>query len=197
MGISGWNVIFLYFLSSVSPEGSVVVSPLNETFDQGDNVTFNCSALGGPDNTFQWLRNGTEIVGETFEMYAIPDITFMSGDEYTCMVSNAAGNESVSTFLFVNPEITLNPMDVNTTNGTVFMIMCEAEAFPRPEFQWIYIGGDFGSNIMGADTNLLVFDPVLFGDEGDYFCTATSNGISVSSESATITGNCDLYCINH
>ena len=181
----------VYFFPSVSPEGSVEVSPLNETFDQGDNVTFTCSARGGPDNTFQWLRNGAELVGETSEIIVIPDVIFMSGDEYTCMVSNAAGNESVSTFLFVRPEITLNPMDMNTTNDSFLMIMCDAEAFPCPEFQWIHVGGDIGSNIMGADTNLLVFNPVLFGDEGDYFCTATSNGILVSSESATVTGNCD------
>ena len=130
-------------------------------------------------------------MGEISEFFVIPDITFMSGDEYTCTVSNAAGNESVSTFLFVNPEITLNPLDVNTTDDSFLLIMCDAEAFPCPEFQWIHVDGDIGSNIMGADTNMLLFSPVLFGDEGDYFCTATSNGISVSSESATITGNCD------
>ena len=149
---------------------------------------FTCFARGGPNNTFQWLRNGTELVGETFEMYAIPDITSTDGDEYTCTVSNAAGSESVSTFLFVSPEITLNPMDANTNDGSSAMIMCDAEAFPRPEFQWFHVDGDIGSNIMGADTNMLLFSPVQFGDEGDYFCTATSNGISVNSESSTITG---------
>ena len=175
----------------MSPEGSVEVSPLNETFNRGDNVTFTCSARGGPDNTFQWLRNGTELVDETSEIFFIPEISFIDGDEYTCMVSNAAGNESVGTFLFVSPEIVLNPMDMNATNGSFIMIVCDAEAFPCPEFQWIHMGGDIGSNIMEADTNMLVFNPVLFGDEGDYFCTATSNGISISSQSATITGKHD------
>ena len=184
-------LIFVCFLSPVSPEGSVEVSPLNQTFNQGDTVTFTCSARGGPDNTFQWLRNGTELVNETSERLFIPAIIFMDGNEYTCVVSNAAGNESVSTFLFVNPEIMLNPMDMNATNDSFIIILCDAEAFPLPEFQWVHIGGDIGSNILGADTNKLVFNPVLFGDEGDYFCNATSNGISVTSESATITGKHD------
>ena len=179
-------IVVLFF--PVSPEDSVEVSPLNQTFDRGDNVMFTCSARGGPDNTFQWLRNGTELVNETSETFFIPTIAFMDGDEYTCMVSNAAGNESVSTFLFVRPEIILSPMDMNTTNDSFIVIMCDAEAFPLPEFEWVHTGGDIGSNIMGADTNMLVFNPVLFGDEGDYFCNAVSNGILVSSESATITG---------
>ena len=127
-------------------------------------------------------------MNETSETFFIPAIAFMDGDEYTCTVSNAAGNESVSTFLFVRPEIILSPMDVNTTSDSFIVIMCDAEAFPLPEFEWAHIGGDIGSNIMGADTNMLVFNPVLFGDEGDYFCNAVSNGISVSSGNATITG---------
>ena len=179
------TLVILVLFFPVSPEGSVEVSPLNETFDRGDNVTFTCSARGGPDNTFQWLRNGTELVNE---FIFIPAISFMDGNEYTCVVSNAAGSESVSTFLFVSPEIVLNPTDVNTTNDSFIVIMCDVEAFPRPEFQWVHIGGGIGSNIMGADTNMLVFNPVLFGDEGDYFCIATSNGISVMSDNSTITG---------
>ena len=175
-------------LSPVSPEGSVVVSPINETFNQGDNVTFTCSACGGPGKTFQWLRNGTELINETSEMFVIFGITFMDGDEYTCMVSNAAGNESISTFPFVRPEIILNPIDMSTSNGSFIMIVCDAEAFPPPEFQWVHVGGDIGSNIVGESTNMLVFSLVLFGDEGDYFCMATSNGISVMSDNATITG---------
>ena len=181
MGIS------LFCLFPVSPESSVEVFPLNQTFNRGDNVTFNCSARGGPGNMFQWLRNGTELENETSETLTLPTIDFSDGDEYTCLVCNAAGNESVSTFLFVRPEITLDPMDVNTTNGSLFVIMCDAEAFPSPEFQWIHSNGDIRNDILGIDTNMLVFCPVLFGDEGDYYCNATSNGISVFSETTTIT----------
>ena len=127
-------------------------------------------------------------MNETSESFVISEITFTDGDEYTCVVSNAAGSESVSTFFFVSPEIIQNPMDVNIINGSFINIMCDAEAFPCPEFEWVHIGGDICSNIMGTDTNMLVFNPVLFGDEGDYVCTATSNGISVVSGNATITG---------
>ena len=32
----------------MSPEGSVSVSPLNMVFERGQDVTFNCTAQGGP-----------------------------------------------------------------------------------------------------------------------------------------------------
>ena len=42
----------------VSPNGSIEVDPPSpEIVDAGDNVTFTCSADGGPNNTFLWLRS--------------------------------------------------------------------------------------------------------------------------------------------
>ena len=172
----------------MSPEDSASVSPLDATFNTGDNVTFNCLAQGGPGNTYQWQQNGTDLDNETMQTLAISQISALDGGKYTCVVSNAAGNDSASTLLNVSPEIVLDPTDVNATNGTVHMLMCEAEAFPEPQYQWIRVGGMFGENVFGVDSNLLVFDPVIFGDEGDYYCRATSNGITVISDNATLTG---------
>jgi len=172
----------------VSPEGSVSASPLNMVFDRGDNVTLNCSAQGGPDNTYQWQQNGTDLDNETMQNLAITQISLADGGEYTCVVSNAAGSGSASTLLNVSPEIVLDPTDVNARNGTMHMLMCEAEAFPEPRYQWMHVGGTFGENVVGVNSSLLVFNPVIFGDEGDYYCRATSNGVTVTSDSATLTG---------
>ncbi len=32
------------------------------TLDHGDNVTFSCSSMGGPDNMYIWVRNASEEV---------------------------------------------------------------------------------------------------------------------------------------
>ena len=172
----------------VSPEGSVIVSPVNGTFSRQDNVNFSCSALGGLGNTFQWIKDGVELENETSGLLTLLGINAISGGEYTCTVSNAAGNESASTFLFVSPEILVQPVSVNTTNGSMAVLRCDAEAFPEPEYLWEHINGTTGDNVMGTNTNELVFNPVLFGDEGNYLCTVNSNRIKVSSETATLTG---------
>ena len=173
----------------MSPEGSVSVSPLNMAFERGQDVTFNCTAQGGPGNTYQWQRNGTNLDNETMQTLAITQITVNDGDEYTCIVSNVAGNDSASTSLFVYPEITLNPVSVlNATNGTVHMLACEAVSFPEPQYEWVRVGGDFGVNVNGINSDMLVFAPVLFGDEGEYICNATANGRTVQSNTSTLTG---------
>ena len=151
-------------------------------------MTFNCSAQGGPDNTYQWQRNGTDLDNETMETLTISRISATDGGEYTCVVSNAAGNDSASTLLNVSPEIVLDPMDARARNGTMGMLVCEAEAFPEPQYQWMHISGTFGEIVVGVDSSMLVFNPVMFGDEGDYYCRATVNGVTVISGSASLTG---------
>ena len=172
----------------MSPEEGVSVFPLNMTFNKGDNVTFNCSAQGGPGNTYQWQWNGTELGNETAQALTVTQITVNSGGEYTCVVSNAAGSGSASTWLNVSPEMVSSPTNVSARNGTVHMLVCEAEAFPEPRYEWLHIGGTFSENVAGNNSSTLVFDPVIFGDEGDYYCRATSNGVAVISDNATLTG---------
>ena len=50
---------------TVSPGGSVAVSPEMVIADVGGTVTFNCSAQGGPDNTYQWQNDGEDLMNET------------------------------------------------------------------------------------------------------------------------------------
>ena len=178
----------VYFFNTVSPEGSVSVSPLNMVFNGGDHVTFNCSAQGGPGNTYQWQQNGIDLDNETMQTLTVSQISATDGGEYTCVVSNAAGNDSASTLLNVSPEIVSDPTDVRANNGTVRMFVCGAEAFPEPQYQWMRVSRTFGDNIAGDDSSMLVFNPVRFGDEGDYYCRATSNGLTVTSDNATLTG---------
>ena len=176
----------------MSPEGSVSVFPLNKTFNRGDNVTFDCSAQGGPGNSYQWQWNGADLDTETAQTLTVSQISAADGGEYTCVVSNAAGSDSASTLLNVSPEIVLNPTDVLARNGTVLMLLCEARGFPEPQYEWMHVTETASVNVVGANSSMLVFDPVMFGDEGSYYCMATSKEITVNSSSATLTGSCVL-----
>lgn len=179
----------------MSPEGSVSVSPINMVFERGNNATFDCTAQGGPGNTYQWQQNGTNLDNETMQTLAITQITVNNGDEYTCIVTNVAGNDSASTSLFVYPEITQDPVNVlNATNGSVRILACEAVGFPEPLYRWVRVSGTFRENVVGVNSKMLMFNPVIFGDEGEYYCTATSNNVTVTSQNATLTGNlCTTY----
>ena len=76
----------------MSPSGSVMAIISNQSTIVGNPVTLQCTARGGPGNTFIWLRpqeNGT-IVDDGSELL-IPNLTAQDGGEYVCVVNNSAG----------------------------------------------------------------------------------------------------------
>ena len=84
--------------SSVSPNGSISVTPLLLNSFNGDSVQFTCTAQGGPGNEFAWryLRTG-ETVSTTQQMNLTSDESV--GGQYQCEVFNLAGNGTASATL--------------------------------------------------------------------------------------------------
>ena len=66
---------------------------------------------------------------------------------------------------------------------TMVSFDCEAVSFPSPSYSW----SGPNSAAATAATNTLQFFAV-FSSFGNYACTATSNGQSVSSDPAVLTG---------
>ena len=138
---------------------------------------------------FQWQKEGEDLTSETQSTLTIPNVDAADGGVYTCVVSNAAGNDSSNITFNVSPYFTVQPNDTLTNNGDNQTLICEAEGFPYPIYQWFRSDSQMiRSDVIGDNSSNLLFNPVLFGDEGDYYCTATSNGISVNSTTATLTG---------
>ena len=159
------DIIYILYSLTVSPRGSI--SPQNIITTLGDITTLNCSTLGGPSNSFQWERNGIPI--ENDSVLTLEGINASHGGTYTCIISNAAGNDSVSTTLYVAPYIdTLLEEQTLAENGSNVNIVCTAAGFPIPNVIWV---NALGSDI--SNTSLLQFSPVIFGDEGSYRCVAT------------------------
>ena len=174
----------------MSPEGSVAVSPEMEIDGVGETVTFTCSAQGGPDNTYQWQKGGEDLMNETDTTLTVSDIAAMNGGNYTCVVSNAAGNDSATAVLYVEPIIVTQPTDILTRNGTVESFTCAAESFPAPEYTWEKYNEETNSFDMVSNGSVLEFTPAVFGDEGSYRCVANLPGTSrnATSDQAVLTG---------
>ena len=174
----------------MSPEGSVAVSPEMVITDVGGTVTFTCSAQGGPDNTYQWQNNGEDLMNETDTTLIISNIAAMNGGNYTCVVSNTAGNDSATAVLYVEPIIVTQPTDILTRNGTVVNFTCAAESFPAPEYIWEKYNEESGSFDTVSNGSVLEFTPAVFGDEGSYRCVASLPGTNrnATSNQAVLTG---------
>ena len=135
------------------------------TVDNGSDVTFTCSGLGGPNNTFIWVRS--EELDEIFQSYIQPllsttpvdvsdiiselsDIILengtilliesvnatLNGGSYECVVINEAGLGRNDTTLYVRPVITEQPMDLETLANLTVTLTCIADSFHAPEYKW-------------------------------------------------------------
>ena len=162
--------------------------PENMTLDDSEPVTLTCTTEGGPDNTFQWSFNGEELDSENSSDLTLLNVAAENGGAYTCNVTNAAGSDTYTTYVFISPMITMDPDDVTTTMGTdEVSFNCSATAFPEPSFVWRK--GDTVTEY--SNTSTLTIGPVMFGDEGQYYCVAMSNDLTVQSERATLFGEQD------
>ena len=151
--------------------------------DNGSNVIFTCSALGGPNNTFIWVRS--DELDEIFESYIQPllsttpvdvsniiselsDIILengtilfiesingtLNGGSYECVVINEAGLGCNDTTLYVRPVITEQPMDVETLANLTITLTCTADSFPVPEYQWEMMNRTSGEfELIDGETN--------------------------------------------
>ena len=173
-------------LIAVSPEGSVSLSLEMVIADVGGNVTFSCSVQGGPDNEYQWWHNGGNLIGETNTILTTGNIGAVNGGSYTCVVGNAAGNDSATATLYVVPTIVTQPADILTRNGTVVNFSCEAESFPAPEYQWDKFDKTMGTFIRVVSDSVLEFSPAVFGDEGRYRCVASLPGTNRNDTSTQV-----------
>ena len=198
----------------MSPLGSVLVSPLVTTDDNGDTTTFTCTASGGPENTIVWIRgsdvgsssgsgspgefDSTAFLQQLVNISTGPNLTISSinatqdGGMYTCVVVNQAGQDSANVTLYVRPLIVDQPQDQFTRQGDSVTLSCRADSFPSPLYQWEKYNTTSESyyQLPGETNRTLVFSSVEFNDFGDYRCVATAPviGDTDTSDNATITG---------
>ena len=82
----------------MSPKNSVQANPKTINSTLGTQVTFTCSSKGGIDNQYQWTYKRT---GHTVSNESVLNINSQAsaGGIYECLVSNAAGKDSVTVTL--------------------------------------------------------------------------------------------------
>ena len=188
----------------------MVVSPDQMLVDVADNLTFNCSAQGGPGNMYEWFHNGEFLSGQSQNALQLINIAVSNAGEYECRVSNNAGMENATATLYIRPRIIAQPQDVR---GMVFQTVsftCEAEGFPIPTINWEYGGiGEpqspitynrtlpSGSQVMPSVNNtvassILSYMNVSYSNYGLYRCVASSNALMMNltsdSETVVLTG---------
>ena len=181
----------MFFYSTVPPNAVLTDSSVDQSHNLGESTALMCNSTRGENITFQWQMNGLNITGETAPDLTLSDLSLMDGGNYTCVVTNDHGSDSITTSLFINPNFITQPTDIFLDSGSFAFLRCVAEASPDPTYQWGRVDGGEIRNGITNDTSILTFDPVEFGDEGEYYCNVSSQHtteVIIRSMEATITG---------
>ena len=169
----------------------------NETvYSENDDVELTCTSYG-EQNYFLWFRNGVLVTGlqqdeaDSSSLFLYNITALQDGGEYICVVNNSVGFANASWTLYIEPSLIRSPSDVHTSRGYNASMSCLATAYPEPVYQWIRIDGVLPASVLGSgNSSTLIFSRVQFQDEGSYYCTATSNRITLSSFAAYLIGTC-------
>ncbi|WP_224997248.1 gliding motility-associated C-terminal domain-containing protein [Cesiribacter sp. SM1] len=152
--------------NDVAPEVSISVSP--EDLCSSDVITLEAVArLAGEAPTFQWMRNGETLLGETASKLSLTKDDFDSGDEFSVVVTSSLrcnGDEPAKTdeaaVNLVLPEPDQAPQLVSTEEsactGTTMPIFKEING---NELHWYFgaVGGEpvfIGSEFQPSEADL-------------------------------------------
>jgi len=100
--------------ASVAP--SITAQPASQTVTAGNAASFNVTAAGTAQLSYQWKRNGTAISGATSSSYTTAATTSSdNGVQFTVVVSNSAGSvtSSAATLTVSATQISVTPASVS------------------------------------------------------------------------------------
>jgi len=154
----------------------------------GGTAKFSVTATGTAPLSYQWRKNGVNIVGATSSSYTIPPATAQDdGSLFSVVVSNTAGSvTSVNAKLTVKlpPTITTQPANKTVSVGKSAKFSVTATGFKPLSYQW----RKNGVNIAGATGASYTTPPVTRADNGSLFSVVVSNSVgSVTSNNAVLT----------
>ncbi|KAK3749889.1 hypothetical protein QZH41_008268, partial [Actinostola sp. cb2023] len=195
----------------VNYPAKIFISPKNATKKEEESVTFECSLEGKPLSEVTWWHGNTKIdisvsrysisgpplVGNSKASLTITNVVRDDEGFYRCKAQNDLGTvESDSAYLTVNfaPTITTHPPNRTTTEWQTVSLVCIVSGDPIPTVGWWKDGQLLNISAeprltQEAITNNLTITNITRNDEGFYYCNATNNITSTSSNSAYVEVN--------
>ena len=185
----------------------ILTQPVSRAIAVSSNATFTVTAIGTMPLSYQWQRNGTNLVnitnhisGTTNAILTISNAqTNDSGNSYSVIIANSVGstNSSNATLLVTNipPMIIVQPLSRTNVSGTTVTLTVTAIGTAPLSYQWQLNGINLvdGTNLVygditsGSTTNNLTISNVQTNDNGNYTVVVTGPGGSVTSSNAVLT----------
>uniref|UniRef100_A0A8C2UJN2 Hemicentin-1 n=1 Tax=Coturnix japonica TaxID=93934 RepID=A0A8C2UJN2_COTJA len=191
------------FLSVQEPP-KIVISPKDQTFIEGSEVSIRCSATGYPKPTLVWTHNEMFIIGSN-RYRLTPEGTLIirkavpkDAGVYGCLASNSAGTEKqISILTYIEgPTVTVVQNEILVALGDTTIMECKTTGIPHPQVKWFK--GDLelrASAFLIIDTHrgLLKIQETQELDAGDYTCVATNDAGRASGQITLDVGSPPIF----
>ncbi|XP_071821894.1 hemicentin-1-like isoform X3 [Apostichopus japonicus] len=161
--------------------------PMNEQeVINGEDLVLHCPVSGTPLPTILWLKDDEVVDPTVVQMYdngtiLIPGAEPSDSGNYTCFVTNMAGNDSVMTavYVYVTPRIMQqeNAFEINILLGEAVSLICQVEeGTPFPRISWFKGGTRLSGNSLDVTIDnrgqRLSISQAQLANTGRYKCVA-------------------------
>lgn len=173
------------FGSFVNNTPVINAHPQNQTACEGSDVTFEVNASAPVAISYQWQKDGIDILDATESEYTVLNASSNDEGEYKCIVSNQAGDMvssnvailDISEKQTVSIEITASTTEICEGQPVLFTAIPE-NGGTSPIYQWYLNGNPFGASIQSFTSTDLNDGDVLY-------CVLTSNADCIQNPMST------------
>ncbi|XP_071041663.1 cell adhesion molecule Dscam1 isoform X8 [Parasteatoda tepidariorum] len=163
-----------------------------ENAKEGDVISVTCLATSSVKPIkFKWKKNDISLTGntknsrikedESFSLLFFDPVRLSDSGNYSCIASNADGDDEYSAKLHVkaSPKWEHEPQNLTTFSGSSISVQCKASGSPQPKISWKKIIDKMEMLLSEGSSDTLTLFPADIADSGMYVCVA-DNGIPPS-----------------
>ncbi|MDI1251189.1 MAG: immunoglobulin domain-containing protein, partial [Lacunisphaera sp.] len=173
-------------LTLTVPLPVITGQPIGQTVPAGTPFVLSVTAGSPVAVTYQWQKDGTDIIGATASTYSIASVQVGDVGSYTVVVTNSAGSvtsDAAVLAIALPPVITVDPaaQTVNAGSPVTFAVTVTSNA--TPSYEW----RKNGTPIPGATSATYTIASVQASDAADYSVVVSNIAGSATSNVATLT----------
>ncbi|XP_018527814.1 carcinoembryonic antigen-related cell adhesion molecule 5 [Lates calcarifer] len=177
---------------------NLIVSPLQEYYDEGSDISLMCSVLSSPAAWFQWFLNGDKLPHTGPEL-RLMNIQMSQSGNYSCQAFNnitmrnqtsqPAGLTVLKTHVS-NVVITPNTTDLSEFNSSVSLSCSSSGSFPS--FLWLNGSSEVTASdrvqLTDGGSTLIIINVNRY-DQGPFRCHVFNNFSSYTSDPVKLSIN--------
>lgn len=177
----------IYASANVAPR--FIVNPVSPgTVNEGDNVTLFASAFGTETVGYQWIKNGTNLVGKTATNLVLTATILSDSGAYALVATNAFGavtSSVVNLTVQAGPPIVLTqPKSASRYAGLGATLTVVGGGSNPLSYQWLF---NTNTILNGQTSATLALTGLQASQDGFYSCKITNPYGSITSAVAKVT----------